>query len=190
MTRDELLQELAKTKFCAVPTVQTMDMGIEFDFVDEHGTGTVFGAFGEWPLWRLRSIPGDTLANIQAKLKEGSLVAEDIAGTDLQLLYEECSRFQEVSVIDFLCGLSNIKSISDKYFWCLCDARCHGPEAQFFQTKEELFDCFQRDYCSGVDAWDSFDDEELENWLARIQDVNDLGQMGFCYFGDDDKEQD
>ena len=44
MTREELLQELSKTKFCAVPTVQTMDMGIEFDFVDEHGAGTVLGA--------------------------------------------------------------------------------------------------------------------------------------------------
>ena len=29
MTRDELLKKLAMTKFCAVPTVQSMDMGLE-----------------------------------------------------------------------------------------------------------------------------------------------------------------
>ena len=43
-----MLEQLHKTEFCAVPTVQTMDMGIEFDFVDNCGAGTALDSIGSW----------------------------------------------------------------------------------------------------------------------------------------------
>lgn len=43
MNSEDMLEQLYKTEFCAVPTVQTMNMGIELDFVDNSGTGTALG---------------------------------------------------------------------------------------------------------------------------------------------------
>lgn len=41
-----MLEQLYKTEFCAVPSVQTMDRGIVFDSVDNCGADTILG-FGK-----------------------------------------------------------------------------------------------------------------------------------------------
>ena len=46
MTRENMLEQLYKTEFCAVPSVQTMDRGIVFDSVDNCGADTILG-FGK-----------------------------------------------------------------------------------------------------------------------------------------------
>lgn len=190
MTREELLQELAKTKFCAVPTVQTYDMGIEFDFVEAAGAGTELGSLSSWPLWRLHSVPLDKFAHIQAKLEEGALTQEDIAGTDLLLLYKECPWAEGTALTDFFEDLRGFEGMDGEYFWCLCDTINYVPEATFFQTREAMIDSFHDLYCSNVNAWDEYDDEMLEDWLRRIRDKNDLGEIGVSYFGGDEEDYD
>ena len=74
MTRDELLKKLAMTNFCAVPTVQTMDMGLEFDFVDNIGAGTSFGSIGSWPLLKLEGMSSDKISELN---KAGINVSDD-----------------------------------------------------------------------------------------------------------------
>ena len=190
MTRDELLQELAKTKFCAVPTVQTYDMGIEFDFVEAAGAGTVLGSLSSWPLWRMRSVPLDKFAHIQAKLEEGNLTQEDIAGTDLLLLYKECPRAKDTPLIDFFEDLRGFEGMDGKYFWCLCDTVNYVPEATFYHTREAIIDSFHDIYCSDVNAWDEYDDGMLEDWLRRFQDKDDLGEFPICCFEFNEEEND
>lgn len=190
MTRDELLQELAKTKFCAVPTVQTYDMGIEFDFVEAAGAGTVLGSLSSWPLWRMRSVPLDKFAHIQAKLEEGNLTQEDIAGTDLLLLYKECPWAKDTPLIDFFENLRGFEGMDGKYFWCLCDTVNYVPEATFYHTREAIIDSFHDIYCSDVNAWDEYDDGMLEDWLRRIQDKDDLGEFPICCFEFNEEEND
>lgn len=190
MTREELLQELAKTKFCAVPTVQTYDMGIEFDFVEAAGAGTVLGSLSSWPLWRMRSVPLDRFTHIQAKLEEGNLTQEDIAGTDLLLLYKECPWAEGTALTDFFKGLRDLKGMDGEYFWCLCDTINYVPEATFYQTREAMIDSFHDFYCSDVNAWDEYDDGMLEDWLTRIQNKDDLGEFGFCCFEFNEEEND
>jgi len=54
MTHDNMIAKLSAIDFRAVGTVQTMDTGIEFDYVSSKGCGTCFGAMGSWPAYRLR----------------------------------------------------------------------------------------------------------------------------------------
>ena len=50
-----MLEQLYKTEFCAVPSVQTMDRGIVFDSVDNCGADTILG-FGK-PIINLPRFP-------------------------------------------------------------------------------------------------------------------------------------
>ena len=36
-----------------------------------------------------------------------------------------------------------------------------------------------------MQEWESFDDDELEEWLGRINDKGDLGELRFCSYGDE-----
>ena len=185
MTRDELLKKLAMTNFCAVPTVQTMDMGLEFDFVDNIGAGTSFGSIGSWPLLKLEGMSSEKLTSIKDKLAAGTLEQSDIAGTDLWLLYNDCTFSRATSVAEFLVDLANVHELSEQYLWCFCDTTSGNPEARFFETKDELIGYFQENYCYDVQEWDSFDDDELEEWLGRINDKDDLGELRFCSYEDE-----
>lgn len=135
MTRENMLEQLHKTEFCAVPTVQTIDMGIEFDFVDNCGAGTALDSIGSWPLFRLANIEASKLAVIKRKIVEKTLDLQDIAGTDLQFIYESCPNYKLV----MLCDLQDIKT---EYFWCFCDTYSFNPETKFFKTKEKMADYF------------------------------------------------
>ena len=184
MTREEMLFELAKTEFCAIPTVCTMDMGIEFDFVCSEGAGTLFGVFGSWPMYRLRKVDKDKIEQFKAKVAKNKLTLEDLEGTDFYRLYNQCVA-SEIDIQSLFWNISKLPDIDEDYLWCICDIYEYEPCAEFFETKDDMIDSFQLNYCSEIQEWNDMEDEELETWLKRIHDENDLGgEIAYTYFTD------
>lgn len=56
MTRNEMLRVLKNVEFCAIPTVATFDMGLQYDYVTSNGAGTGFGGMGSWPIYEISSV--------------------------------------------------------------------------------------------------------------------------------------
>ena len=46
MNREEMLKELKTIDLRAIPTVATMDMGLQYDYATSEGAGTSFGGNG------------------------------------------------------------------------------------------------------------------------------------------------
>ena len=92
MNRSELINELCKVPICAIPTVITMDVGLQYDYITAEGAGTSLGNMGEWPAFKLKGIPTDRWMDIKAKVKNKALSEADLEGTELGLLVENLHR--------------------------------------------------------------------------------------------------
>ena len=179
MTRDEMLSRLHSIRVGAQPTVITNDMGFQYEYVTKEGHGEGFGNMGDWPAYRLKNISSETLSYIQKQIREQTLKEEDLKGTDLHLFYryvfdrprpESCIP----EICDFFGSLLSV-SIEDKgSVFVLCDARQWKPEAFFYSTYDELEEEFADSYVSYIEEWDNLDDDELEEWVHRVEELNTI----------------
>ena len=96
MNREEMLKELKTIDLRAIPTVVTMDMGLQYDYATSEGAGTGFGGMGDWPAHMFNPIQNEQWHMIRKAIKENALAVSDLKGTGLD---------------DFL---GNVKTISDE----------------------------------------------------------------------------
>lgn len=168
-----MLVKLHSVSFCAVPTVATMDMGLEFEYVSSEGAGSVLGAFGEWPAIMLRPIPSEQWKAILEKVKDEKLTLYDLAGTDLEKLAIDIKKYHEDQFNDLSDTFSGLLTLADEItapFYCLYDLRAWDDSAEFFQVESDLHNAFYERYCWDEISWDDMDDDELEEWNERINE--------------------
>ena len=191
MTRDSLLEALSHVKFCAVPTVLTMDMGLEYDYISSEGASTCLGRIGEWPAYKLRKIVDAQWKAILQKYHNKELCEEDFIGTDIGLIIK---RLHEVygdmyeeyyqDIIGTFADLERLPESLPEEFFCLIDVREWGATPKFFTDYDELLEAFREEYCYDVIPWDRYDDQDLAWWLSRAEE--DLSEFPLFVFEDDD----
>lgn len=173
MTREEMLVELHNINIGAQPVVATFDMGLEYEYVTPEGHGESFGNMGDWPAYEFKNLTKDALIAIQAKIKNASLTVSDLEGTEFAAFYKyvfsvERPESYVPTVSDFFKDLMKISLDSEGSLYALCDARDWQPSVAFFSTYVELEDAFAYDYISYIEEWEELSDDELADWIFRI----------------------
>lgn len=180
LRREDLILELRKIHFCAIPTMQTYDMGLQYDFICPEGAGTGFGNMLSWPVYKIRRIDDQKWLDIQSKIKDSSLQFEDLADTDLSSLAKV---FNDSVNVEYDCfavlfsDLSHFPNHLSEDFYCLFDDVSWDCEPEFFASETEVQDRFRDKYCGGKVAWEDMEIDELEDWLSRSQD--DLSEFPY-----------
>ena len=178
-TREQLLNKLHDVPFCAIATVVTEDMGLQYDYISSEGSGTGFGGMGRWPAYVFAPIPNDLWHMIRGKLNDGSLRIEDLDGTELKEFAEDLFEsyyggfFRDIELLDMMSGLKDLPESISTPFYCLFDMGDSGyanHRPVFYATEGDFIEAFIDTYCSYFDKWEEMDTEDLENWWERIED--------------------
>lgn len=175
MNREEMLSKLHSIRVASQPTVITYDMGLQYEYVTHVGHGEGFGNMGDWPAYRLEDLTEEKINIIKTKIQAKILTVADLGGTDLRLFYDYVFNvWRPDSCIPDICVFfENLLSVSLKpngQLYIMCDACQWEPEAYFYSTYEELEEAFIDYYASDVEPWEDLEDDELEEWLHRIED--------------------
>ena len=160
MTREEMLDKLHKIRVGAQPTVATMDMGLEYEYVTPDGYGDCFGGMGDWPVYRLENISEQSFQKIKTKLKDKTLMLADLEGTDLFQFYNHVFRVNRPEEyirkpLEFFKELESISFIENGICYALCDALDWEPMYRYSMcgnTDElqrlHLLDCMECGCCA------------------------------------------
>lgn len=190
MTREEMLNELHSINIGAQATVATMDMGLQYEYVTKEGWGENFGCMGDWPAYALHEISDDLIIALKAKIMTKSLSLADFAGTNLEKFYNYVFNVERPSeyipsLSDFFEGIIHICSVPNGTLYVLCDARQWEPEAQFFDSYDALAQAFLDQYNYGIQEWEDMDDDELADWIEKID--NELSGISLIEFESNDE---
>ena len=88
VNREEMIKELKSIDLRAIPTVATMDMGLQYDFITSEGTGTGFGGMGDWPAHMFRPKDLKLWQKIREDIKNNKLAVTDLEDTGLDVFLE------------------------------------------------------------------------------------------------------
>lgn len=168
-----MLDKLHSLGFRAIATVETMDMGLEFDYVSSSGYGSILGAFGDWPAYALKPVEPNKWNIIISKIKSNTITMEDLINTDLQSIASFLNVYEgqeHGSLAEFLTNLVKLPEHPSMEFYCLFDRLAWTGVPEFFYSIEDMKEEFELIYCNGYTAWDDLDDEDLEYWCERIDD--------------------
>lgn len=175
MTREELLKELKSIDLHAMPTVVTMDMGLQYDYATSEGAGTGFGGMGDWPAYMFESIEKEKWIRIRARIKDNTLMAEDLKGTGLDVLLDKVHSINyEIVPSEVLKGLLDLPEELTGSYFCFFDAGQwfdqYAEKPMFFTSDKELKEEFISRFVDDLTKWEEMDDDELKNWYERLQD--------------------
>mgnify|MGYP000491644776 CR=1 FL=1 len=191
MNREEMLKKLHEVSFCAVATVATMDMGLQFDYINSEGAGTGLGAFGGWPAFILRQIEYSQWKIIREKVASDTLCIDDLIGTDLENLANAIKGFHQDQFDNLSCTFANLTMLPDKLtdsFYCRYDLRAWDDTPDFFEKEIDFLEEFDSIYCGELQIWDDMGDDELKEWLERIEgDEGDLKVFQYISYAEDDE---
>lgn len=180
LRKKEIISELKKTSFCAVPTVQTFDMGLEYDYINSEGAGTGSGNMLSWPAYKIRKIGDEQWGIIQSKISDSTLSINDLVDTDLFALAEiftqaNCVKYHNLA--DLFHDLCDFPKCLSGDFFCLFDDVSWAWRPEFYSSEKEFLCRFEDKYCGGQIAWEDMGFDELEDWLSRRQD--DLSEFPY-----------
>lgn len=195
MTREEMIQELSKIIVAAAPTIMTMDMGLEFDYITAKGAGSILGTIGEWPAYKFHVIDAEKWQEIRSKLKDGTIEEQDFNGTDIERLirylhsiYGDLYDQFYKDVTATYAGMLELPEKINGPFFCLLDVRAWGEKPAFFGDEQSLKEEFRDRYCCDITEWKDMDEEEIRNWYERLS--CDLGGLVIMDYTDSDEEND
>ena len=108
----------------------------------------------------------------------------DLEGTDLYQFYNHVFRVNRPEEyirkpLDFFKELDSLSSIKNGVCYALCDALEWEPEAQFYNSYDELEAAFVERYVDDITEWEEYDDDELANWLKYVEEVNTIPLVQF-----------
>lgn len=177
MSREELIQKLSTIPFCAIPTVVTEDMGLEYDYVTSKGAGSSFGNIGDWPAFKMRGIPVEQWKTIKDKVESQTLEEKDLKNTDLGLLVDNLhdlyGNLYEKYYMDISNTFKSVLTLPDilpEQFFCRIDLVNWGDIPDFYVEEDQFLEAFENYYCCDVTEWDDMSDDELNFWYDRIKD--------------------
>lgn len=186
MNRDEMINELKNAGIRAVPTVCTMDMGLQYDYITPFGPGTGFGGMGTWPLYRMPLVEATLWNDIVQKVKSDTIMLEDLYGTGLDEVIGQVQTInKEINYSNLLRNIVNIEYPCTEYY-CLFDAGEWYDDrlaVEFYINESEALNAFADQYCYEDNSWEDLDDQEIEDWYNRLSD--DLESMSYYVFDDE-----
>ena len=177
MNREEMLKELKTIDLRAIPTVATMDMGLQYDYATAEGAGTGFGGMGDWPAHMFNPIAKEQWLTIRKAIKENALAVSDLEGTGLDSFLgnvKTISNEEKIIPSEVLEGLLILPEDHADAFFCMFDAGLwydkYADKPEFFTSEKELKEAFINRYVDDLTRWEEMDDEELIDWYNRLHD--------------------
>lgn len=185
LNREKMLTELKNIDLRAIPTVATMDMGLQYDYATSEGAGTGFGGMGDWPAHKFMPIRKERWLRIREGKKNNSLTAADLEGTGLDIFLEKFNTINyEVIPSEALKGLLNLSEELSGPFYCFFDDGLwydeHAERPVFFTSEKELKAEFISRFVDDLTKWEEMDDEELTQWYERLQD--EMAEFAVCVY--------
>lgn len=175
MTREQMMiEELKSLDLRAIPTVVTMDMGLQYDYATSEGAGSGFGGMGNWPIHLFNPINGKQWLSIRECIRNKTIALEHLKNTGLDVFFQSIPTLgEEVVLSEVLEDLLNLpENLINKYY-CLFDTGiwyAKGDNPVFFTSEYQLKDAFIVRYVNDLTRWEDMDDEELVGWYNRIHD--------------------
>ncbi len=191
MTRDELLKELKSIDLHAIPTVATMDMGLQYDYATSEGAGTGFGGMGDWPAYMFEPIEKEKWSGIRESIRNNTLTVENLEGTGLDEFLSKVSTIDyEIVPSEVLKGLLDLPEDLTEPYYCFFDAGQwydqYAEKPVFLTSERELKEAFISSFVNDLTRWEDMNDDELKEWYDRLQDE----MAEFAIYSFDPKEED
>ena len=192
MTKTDLIQALSQVSFCAIPTLITEDVGLQYDYITPEGAGASLGNMGEWPAFKLHNIPRERWIELKNKVTNDVLTEADLEGTELGVLFENLhyaygelyNRFYP-SVSSLFKGILSLPDDLPEYFFCRFDCGSWGDKPVFFADEKSFLEDFKAYYCEYITKWEDMSVDELQNWLDRTND--DLDMFPYNVFSEEEE---
>ena len=163
MTREEMLNKLQGIGFAFIdPASGWEDIGFTERVIWVNAAGYGWVACDEPNTFygKLDPIPDDVLYNIKERLRDGSLVFEDVAGTSLTEI-PFCTLDDE-NLFEFLKGVLELPDKLGTEFYCV--DTIDGIE--FCTSEKECQKLLMRDWCDI--KWEELNDKMLRIWIDRL----------------------
>jgi len=173
MNRKEMIERLRSIDVRAVPTVITMDMGLQYDYMTAEGAGTGFGGMGRWPAHKFSPIEQKKWAQIRFAIQNKTLSQEQLNGTELAAFVDDINTMQPLVLSDVFLNLLALPETLTHAFYCLYDSGkwyANSDKPKFFLKEQEMKNAFIMDYVFDITPWENMSDEELKEWFDRSQD--------------------
>ena len=183
MKREEMIAKLKSVDIRATPTVITMDMGLQYDYVTAEGAGTRFGGMGNWPVHLFNSMKPEKWKQIRSAIQDGSLSEEHLKGTELVAFIDCISTMQPLVLSEVLKNLLRLPETLTSQFFCLYDTGkwyTSSDIPKFFLSEQEMKDAFIAEYVFDITPWEDIPDDELKEWLNRLQ--GDMMEFPVCTY--------
>jgi hypothetical protein len=172
-----MIEALSNVGVRAVPTVATMDMGLQYDFITPRGAGTYFGGMDAWPLWRCSPINEKKWNEVVKAIQAGKVTDDTLHGTGLDIMLGFVQTLEEVDYAILLRELP-VLNRPETDFYCLFDVgEWYEPNSmvEFYIDEAEALRAFSDRYCIRPDSWLDMSDEEIITWHERLS--GDLERM-------------
>lgn len=161
----DYVKEFAGIRPTAYPTVQTMDMGMEFELITEDGFYSELGCFGDWPLYEFEGVSEAERDKIMSALNNGSITLDLLCDTGLFGIVDIIERhqraagkgpFAQEALSALLRPLCPVLTTTLGPIYAYCDAMDWTLSFEFFATYAELEKSFVDSY--PVTPWERLGD--------------------------------
>lgn len=196
MTREIMLEKLHTIKPGVELTVLPNEEALECEYVTKEGCSYEWIGMYDWPVVVISNIQKLHFGRIKEKLSRNSLAFSDIEGTQFRKLFssfieqdsEKISDTDAEKILNYsFRALQNIDlSVSGEIF-AMFDSYAEKPTFAFFADYDSMATAFSENYIEINTRWEDFEDEDLAQWLARLE--NDFQGIPFGRFDlEDDTE--
>ena len=180
--RNKLLMRLKSIKEpVALPTVQTMDMGLQYVAASSEGANTTLGRYGTWPAFGPFTLYLEDLRRLQQASTQG-ISEKEIEAMEIGYVWNEAKEM--FAYIDM--NEAEILAFRNAFVNAVLDEQC-SPDGQlyvyfhkydsdlplFFKTRDSLIDYFMS--LEDLVPWDEMSTDELEMWCETLEEVTEFG---------------
>lgn len=175
---------MRKIEISAHPTVATMDMGLQYEFISAEGAGDGLGNMGSWPLLEITPEHKEMWIQIIPQIISGSALTKDVSDIELKIFAHYTSCFvsgncdYDASILTI--ALQLLQN-GDSFISLLTDNKL---TLYSIADKETALQDFWDYWCAPqMISWDEMSEGDLEEWLEKIED-GEFDEMMFGSFGD------
>ncbi|BCO09235.1 hypothetical protein GF1_16110 [Desulfolithobacter dissulfuricans] len=161
----------------ALPTAQTMDMGLEYIAASSKGGNTTLGRYGAWPAYGPFTMHAEDLQILKDAARQ--VISEaSLERMEIGYIWAEAKEmFSYIGMKE-----SEIQAFQNAFIKAILDAECapgeklyvyfHKYESDlplFFKTRNSLIDYFMS--LENLVPWDKMSTDDLGMWCETIDEV-------------------
>ena len=172
MTREEMLNELHRLKFCIIWPGNWEDIGFTERPIWVSSVGYGYYACDEpCRFEKIDNIPNDVVKDVKKVVEIGDkyncdvedLTSKIIENSNLKGMFADLEIDEIEWQLQFIASIPN----SDEKTWFCGEG---FDDWVFCKTEQELIDCFEKDASDGYfgESWDNLSDQMLAEWIDRL----------------------